>query len=337
VCLFVISATSFYYCRPVRYGSEGKETVKSNAIINAIFYTLKPFIPRFLQISARRAIASRKLQKCEKVWPIDARAAKAPDGWKGWPEKKKFALVLIHDVDTAKGQDQCVRLMEIEKQLGFRSSFNFVPERYLVKKNIHEILAANDFEVGVHGLKHDGKLFVSRKLFDLQAPRINRYLEEWGVRGFSSPSMLRNLDWMLDLNIGFSTSSFDTDPFEPQPEGMGTIFPFWVGAPSNGKGFIELPYTLVQDFTLFVIMREKTIDVWKRKIDWIAAHGGMALVNTHPDYMNFSDKKCTSEEYPVERYKKFLHYVSTAYQGQFWHSVPSEIAKFWKREVLKTG
>jgi len=311
--------------------------VKSNAIINAIFYTLKPCIPRPIQLAIRRAIVSRKLLQYGAVWPIDPKASTPPAVWKGWPDKKKFALVLIHDVDTAKGQAKCIRLMENEKQLGFRSSFNFVPERYTVNKEIHKILAANKFGIGVHGLKHDGKLFASKKLFEEQAPKVNRYLHEWGVRGFSTPSMLRNLEWMLALHIGFSTSSFDTDPFEPQPEGVGTIFPFFVGDPLNGRGFVELPYTLVQDFTLFVIMRAKTIDVWKRKLEWISMNGGMALLNTHPDYMNFENVKCGREEYPAERYQEFLHHVSTTYRNVVWHATPDEIAEFWMREMGRAG
>jgi hypothetical protein len=52
-----------------------------------------------------------------------------------------------------------------------------------------------------------------------------------------------------------------------------------------------LPYTLVQDFNLFKILREPNIDIWKRKLDWIAERGGMALINTHPDYMGFEGKQ----------------------------------------------
>ena len=42
-----------------------------------------------------------------------------------------------------------------------------------------------------------------------------------------------------------------------------------------------------QDHLLFVILQEKNIDIWKRKLDWIAEKGGMALLNTHSDYMSF--------------------------------------------------
>src|SRR4029079_8065841 len=112
----------------------------------------------------------------------------------------------------------------------------------------------------------------------------NGYLQEWGAVGFRSAFMFHKLDWLHDLNILYDASTFDTDPFEPQPDGVNTIFPFWT-AGSFGRGYVELPYTLAQDSTLFLVLRERGPEIWKQKLDWIAAHGGMALLNTHPDYM----------------------------------------------------
>jgi hypothetical protein len=143
--------------------------------------------------------------------------------------------------------------------------------------------------------------------------------------------MLRNHEWMLDLNIDFCVSTFDTDPFEPVPEGVCTIFPFWVRSKTSDREFLELPYTLVQDFTLFVILGEKTISFWKEKLDWIAQKGGMALLNTHPDYMNFDGQKLLDEEYPVELYIEFLKYVKSAYAGKYFPAVPSDIAAYLKQ------
>lgn len=60
------------------------------------------------------------------------------------------------------------------------------------------------------------------------------------------------------------------------------------GPGQQGTGFVELPHSLVQDFTLFVILRERNIAIWRRKLDWIAERGGMALLKTHPDYMCFA-------------------------------------------------
>jgi len=289
-----------------------------------IYYTLRPFIPRWLQIAVRRRLVLYKRSVVSDIWPIDQMASKPPDGWSGWPGQKKFSLIMMHDVDTTKGHDNAHHLMEIEKRLGFRSSFNFVPERYNVAPDLRHKLDENGFEVGVHGLIHDGKLFSSKKIFETRAPKINKYLKEWNSVGFSSPSMHRNLEWMKLLNIEYAMSTFDTDPFEPQPEGVSTVFPF-----TANNSYTELPYTLPQDFTLFILMKEKSIDIWKRKLDWIAEKGGMALLNIHPDYMNFTNKKCELQEYPAEYYEEFLNYVKSTYEDQFWNPLPKEMAGFW--------
>jgi hypothetical protein len=299
-------------------------------LTHRIYYFLKPFIPRSLQIMLRRQAVLRKRELYRHIWPIDDKADKPPEGWMGWPEGEKFALVLMHDVDTEKGHRKCYELMGLEESMGFRSSFNFVPERYDVSPNLRRDLVKRGFEVAVHGLKHDGKLFLSRNGFREQAIRINNYLKEWGSSGFVSPSMIRNLDWMHELAIKYDSSTFDTDPFEPQPDGVRTIFPFWVQNGSKSKGFVELPYTLPQDFTLFVLMQERNIDIWEEKLDWIVAKKGLALLVTHPDYMSFGARP-KLDEYPVEYYVKFLRNIKSKYDGQFFHVLPKDIASFWAK------
>ena len=63
-------------------------------------------------------------------------------GWKGWPNGKKFALVLSHDVDTQKGHDDIPKLMDLEEKMGFRSSINIVPKRYRVSRKLLEEIKA---------------------------------------------------------------------------------------------------------------------------------------------------------------------------------------------------
>ena len=273
--------------------------------------------------------------KYNHIWPIDPRAGKPPEGWTGWPDKKKFALAIQHDIDTQKGHDKCRDLMALEEDSGVRSLFSFVPERYNVSESLRNELLNKGFDIGVHGLKHDGKLFLSKKIFQKRAIRINRYLKEWNSVGFSSPSMHHNLDWMHLLAIKYDISTFDTDPFEPQPDSVSTIFPFWVQRSSNKTGFVELPYTLPQDHALFIIMKEKTIDIWKQKLNWIAEKGGMALLNTHPDYMNFSGRKLSIEEYPAKYYKDFLEHITSKYAGQYWHALPRDMARFWSETMVQ--
>lgn len=295
-----------------------------------LFYRLKPFMPRELQIALRRVRARVKWATHRSVWPIDESAAVPPENWKGWPDGKRFALVLTHDVDTAQGQERCRSLMRCEQDLGFASSYNFVPERYTVSAELRSLLDDNGFEVGVHGLNHDGKYLTSREIFAERAKKINRYIAEWKAQGFRMPAMHHNLDWTHDLDLLYDASTFDTDPFEPQPDGAGTIFPFWVPSGNGNSGYVEMPYTLPQDFTLFVILQRKTIDIWKKKLDWIATKGGMALLLVHPDYINSDDRKDGPEEYPIGLYADILRYVRDAYKGEYYHVLPRDLAKFWK-------
>jgi glycosyltransferase involved in cell wall biosynthesis len=99
-------------------------------------------------------------------------------------------------------------------------------------------------------------------------------------------------------------------------------------ANSFSEGYVELPYTLPQDSTLFLVLRETTPEIWIRKLDWIAQHGGMVLLDTHPDYVSFDGSRRTSTQYPVSLYKDFLTYVQTRYADQYWHALPKEVARY---------
>jgi len=297
-------------------------------LLTNLYYHVKPFVPRSLQIAIRRMIVQGKRPSYTDIWPIDERAGIAPEGWTGWPEGKEFAFVLTHDVEGPKGTQRCHKLAEVDRSFGFKSCFNFVPQGCDVSRSLREDLVADGFEIGVHGLCHDGNLFSSRRKFDKMSEGIARYLEEWDAVGFRTPSMYHNLEWIGEMNVDYDSSTFDTDPYEPQADGMRTIFPFWVVNQSTGRRYLELPYTLPQDFTLFVLMEERDTDVWKRKLDWIAANGGMALLITHPDYMNFGDMRNSMEEYPVGLYEDFLSYLKNAYEGKFWNALPKEVAVF---------
>ncbi|MCZ6593964.1 MAG: hypothetical protein O6943_03505 [Bacteroidetes bacterium] len=293
-----------------------------------IFYTIKPLIPRKLQLVFRRRLIQKRRSLYSNIWPINENASEPPNEWPGWPDQKQFALVLTHDVDTGRGQEKCWDLMRLEEQMGFRSSFNFVPKRYHVSSELRTRLTNNGFEVGVHGLYHDGKLYKSKNIFEKRAKQINQFIEDWNAVGFRSPAMHHNLDWIHGLNITYDASTFDTDPFEPQSDGMSTIFPFWVQGNNGERGYVELPYTLPQDFTLFVLLQERNVDIWKQKLDWIVKRGGMVLLNTHPDYMNFNGDKLGIEEYPADYYAKFLEYIKCNYEDHYWHVLPKDAALF---------
>lgn len=293
------------------------------------YYLLRPYLPRTLQIQVRRLWFKCWHRYYRDVWPIDKQAGKQPPAWPGWPEGKQFGLVLTHDVDTRAGFDRCRQLAEMELELGFRSSFNFVPERYPMDSSVRRFLEERGFEIGVHGLYHDGKLFSSRQTFETRARRINAYLNDWNAVGFRAPSMHHKLEWIHRLNIEYDLSTFDTDPFEPQSDGVATIFPFWVGTPGAGNGYLEMPYTLPQDFTIFILMREQNIDLWLNKLDWVASRGGLALVNVHPDYLTFLNGGRSMEAYPAAFYHDFLKAVQTRYENLYWHGLPRDLACYY--------
>ena len=311
------------------------------------YYSLKPYVPWRIRMALRRIVARRKRAACTAVWPIDPSAAQAPANWPGWPEGKQAAFVLTHDVEGPEGLARCRKLMALEMELGFGSSFNFIPAGpYRVPADLREELVRNGFEVGVHDLAHDGRLFGRHEDFRPKAAQINRHLREWGAVGFRAGFTLRNLDSIQQLDVLYDASTFDTDPFEMQSKGTRTIFPFWIDAPPAPEGvsskawqgldgagrrrggYVELSYTLPQDSTLFLVFRETSPSTWNRKLDWIVQNGGMALVNVHPDYICFEDDRPSPRTYPVSYYRKFLEYFRERHRSQCWQARPREVADY---------
>ncbi|MEI8347357.1 MAG: hypothetical protein WCG27_07815, partial [Pseudomonadota bacterium] len=83
--------------------------------------------------------------------------------------------------------------------------------------------------------------------------------------------------------LEYDLSFFDTDPYEPIPGGTMSIWPFILGR------FVEMPYTLVQDYTLVNVLGEKSPRLWLEKVNFVRDYCGMVLVNTHPDYLQSPD------------------------------------------------
>lgn len=339
-----VASGDFHRLEPRRPGFRPlTQSYFSNPVLtHRIYYTLKPYLPWRLRIAMRRVLARRLREANRSTWPIDPASATPPAGWQGWPDGKKFALVLTHDVESAPGLEKVRRLAELEQQLGFRSTFNLIPEGpYTVPAELRNWLQEREFEVGVHDLRHDGWLFASQPEFERQAQRINHHLRTWQARGFRSGFMLRNLDWLHQLDVAYDASTFDTDPFEMQSDGAGTIFPFWIhpdrpaedfasSTAGHRGGYMELPYTLPQDSTLFLLLQEKTPEIWLRKLDWIAEQGGMALVNVHPDYLRFDGEPPGARTFPVEHYTTLLEHVRSRYGDTCWHALAGDVASYAK-------
>lgn len=295
-----------------------------------LYYSLRPFLPPAARPVIRRLFATRQRNGFRLRWPVEDRYVRLQFDmlWAVleeqrlarvnyvhfWPFDKQFALVLTHDVESARGREFVRRVADLEEHWGFRSSFNFVPEEYPVNLSFLAELRERGFEVGVHGLKHDGKLFSSHDTFLRQAQRINQYLKSWQAVGFRSPLTHRQPEWMQALDIKYDSSFFDTDPYEPMPGGTMSIWPFMLGH------FVELPYTLVQDSTLMQTLGQTTPLLWLEKVGFIRRYNGMALLNSHPDYLQLGQN--------LSIYEEFLRQVRA--MGNYWHALPCEIAQWWR-------
>jgi predicted glycosyltransferase len=302
----------------------------SSTWLTRAYYLAKPFLPRGLRWAIRRHRAVGIRRRHASVWPIDESVAATPVAWPGWPDGKRAACVLTHDVEGQAGVDKVRALAELEMRHGFRSCFNFIPEgEYRVPDSLRNWLTDNGFEVGVHDLNHDGKLYHSRAGFSSKARRINGYLHDWKATGFRSGFMLRELEWLHELNIAYDCSTFDTDPFEPQPSGAHTIFPYWIASPegAENEGYVELPYTLPQDSTLFLLLREPDAAVWLRKADWLVGHGGMVLVNVHPDYMDFTGSG-DELHFAASHYESLLKHMASKHGDALWSVLPRDVSNF---------
>jgi peptidoglycan/xylan/chitin deacetylase (PgdA/CDA1 family) len=299
-------------------------------MLKKIYYLLKPFLPRSLIFQLRQNYTIALNDRLTAGWPIEPHYVKFQ--WEilrqvlllsekkeitfrsFWPQGKRYAFILTHDIETAEGQQLVPVLADIEEALGFHSMFNFVPELYHLDWGLVRELQQRGFEIGVHGLKHDDKLFNSYDLFVRRSARINQHLQRFHAHGFRAPLTIRNPDWMQLLDMEYDLSFFDTDPYEPIPGGVMSIWPFTIGR------FLELPYTLPQDSTLYKIMGETSPRIWLEKIDFIEKYHGMALVIVHPDY--------SGEGRPKEIYRTFLSTMKE--RTGYWHALPQEVAYWWK-------
>jgi len=242
-----------------------------------------------------------------------------------WPYGMNCCVVLTHDVEGPVGIERMEAMADIEERLGFKSAWNIPLGEYPVDWSKVQRLQVRGFEFGAHGLRHDGRLFRSIREFRVLKQTLESKAREHGMRGFRSPSTLRRIEWLTSLDFDFDSTLADTDPYEPQPGGSCSIFPFFLS-----RTMVELPYTLPQDHTLTNILRRDPLPIWIAKSQWIAERGGMILTLTHPDY--------SGDPAGLARYSELLKRLADL--DSAWRALPSEVASWWKRRAsfqLKDG
>lgn len=297
------------------------------------YYQVRGLLPRDTQIWLRRRYSRlRARTRSFPGWPVEtalhdffdlftsilAEVAGEPlPRIAAWPHGHTWALVLTHDVETAAGLAAIEPVLELERSLGLRSSWNFVPRRYQVDDEYVRALVADGFEVGVHGLYHDGRDLESLDRVRERLPAMWSAGESWGAVGFRSPSTQRQWQLMPLLGFDYDSSYPDTDPFEPQGGGCCTWLPFF-----NGEQ-VELPLTMPQDHTLFVILEHEDERTWIEKAEFLRGRGGMALLDTHPDYL--------LDERIAGAYRRLLERL--ARDDSAWKPLPRQVSEWWRRRA----
>jgi hypothetical protein len=317
-----------------RLWSESYRGDGARALVKA-YYAVRPALPRPIQIALRRVFTRVQRRAPFPRWPVEtalhdlyewlfgqlAAFAGRPVPWLDlWPDGRSWALVLTHDVETADGCRDQHLLRDLERPLGYRSSWNFVPLRYRVDEGVLRALTDEGCEIGVHGVLHDGRDLGSRRMLRKRLPIMRQYAARWNAVGFRAPATQRVWEWMPLLGFDYDSSYHDTAPYEPTPGGCCSYLPFF------NQDMVELPITLPQDHTLFTILQHGDETVWLEKAAHVRSRRGMALVLTHPDYAD--DVRL------VRGYRRLLEAFEE--DQTVWRALPREVSAWWRRRAAST-
>ena len=299
-----------------------------------IYYWLRPFTNRSLRRWIQKLRAANWQKKEFPQWPVDTTvesicenllllslrasgADRIPFIW-FWPDGARSCVSMTHDVETVAGRDFCGQLMDIDDAHGIKASFQIVPEgRYPVTPEFLSQLRDRGFEVCVQDLNHDGRLFDNREVFLRRVALINRYGREYGAKGYRSAVLYRKAEWYRDFEFSFDMSFANVAHLDPQPGGCCTVMPYFIG------DILELPLTTIQDYTLFHVLNEHSIDLWKRQIRMILAKNGLASFIVHPDYIAEANTQAV--------YRDLLAMlVELRSREALWFALPGEIDSWWR-------
>lgn len=308
---------------------------KSSEALRRIYYSIRPVLPDSVRSALQRLYLRDWQQLRFPHWPLDTSVeqliekllllalrarglTRVPFIW-FWPDGASASAIVTHDVETTTGMNFIPRLIDVDAGFGIRSSFQLVPEeRYQVEPGLIKEIRERDCEVNVHGLNHNENLFRDHRIFLKRCSFINRYLEEFGSEGFRSPCMYRNLEWMKALNIQYDMSVPNVAHLEPQRGGCCTVFPYFAGR------ILELPLTTIQDYSLFHILGDYSIEIWKTQIDLILKKHGLISFIIHPDYI--VNKKS------LATYTTLLTFLTNlAREMNIWMALPGEVNRWWRQ------
>jgi hypothetical protein len=305
-----------------------------NPLIRRIYYSCREFLPLWTRRQAQRFYLRGRREMPFPRWPVDFTVdllherllrlsmkamgtPRVPFIW-FWPDGAPSCLVMTHDVETALGVGFASNLMDIDDSHGIKASFQVIPGgRYEVSGDFVEEIRRRGFELNVHDLNHDGSLFQDRAQFLSQAAEINGHVRTFQSKGFRSGAMYRNQQWFEELDILYDMSVPNAAHLEPQHGGCCTVMPYPIGE------ILELPLTMTQDYSLFHILGDYSIDLWKKECQQILGRNGLISFIVHPDYL--------VAQRAQNVYVDLLKYLSSLRaEGKLWAALPRDVNFWWR-------
>jgi hypothetical protein len=328
-----------------RYANNPGTERRLERFFQKLYYQFRPLTNLSLRKQVQKFHARNWKSRRFPHWPVDttvenicesvlllvmqARGVeKIPFVW-FWPEGASGCLTMTHDIETAAGRDHCAELMDLDDGSGIKAAFGIVPEeRYEVTPGLLNSMRSRGFEIAIQDLNHDGRLFDSKEEFLRRAKIINRYGREFDAKGFRAAVLYRKPEWYDALEFAFDMSIPNVAHLDPQHGGCCTVMPFLIGE------ILELPVTTIQDYTLFHVLNERSIDLWKSQIELILSKNGLMSFIVHPDYIMDADT--------LSVYKELLgHLQDLRSKTHIWSALPSEINAWWrarsKMSVVQDG
>src|SRR5208283_91600 len=225
---------------------------------------------------------------------------------------------MTHDVETRAGRDFTSQLMDLDDSHGFKASFQVIPEeRYEVSDRYVSEIRSRGFEFNVHDLNHDGYLYRERREFLRRAAKINGYARQYCSQGFRAGAMYRNQEWYDGFDFSYDMSVPNVAHLEPMRGGCCTVMPYFVGK------ILELPLTMTQDYSLFHILNDYSIDLWKQQLALIRERNGLMSFITHPDYL--------IKRRARKVYETLLdHLTQMIKRERIWAALPGDVNHWWR-------
>jgi hypothetical protein len=302
--------------------------------LRAAYYFLRPYMHVNIRKHVQRAHLNGWRDLVFPRWPVDTTVEdlneqlllwsikgkgvnRIPFVW-FWPDGAQSCVVMGHDVEEEKGQNFCAELMNLNDSFGIPASFQLVPEGcYEVSATVVQAIRDRGFEVNIQDLNHDGHLFRDKEEFLRRAQRINRYGEFYGARGFRSAVLYRNQDWFGALNFSFDMSVPNVAHLDPQRGGCCSVMPYFVG------DILEIPLTTTQDYMLFHLLNDYSLDLWRMQTEAIMRKNGLVSFLIHPDYI--IEKRARGV------YRDLLTFLrQLGSKARLWFALPGEVDQWWR-------